>query len=408
MKEVFDYVKEKEAQLELVSSIRVNHNFPAKTYDFRTNSDVDYSRVLYSSACRRLQGKMQLLIPKDDSYRNRLTHSHEVAQIAKTLAKRFGLKDTLTVQTCSLAHDLGNPPFGHAGEIFLNTCSKEPYEGNAQSFRILNAVEERHHDFNGLNLTIRTMLGIVKYFAKNDHKTQKFLYDHDYNTVEHWFTEYYISHKTVDCEIMDISDEIAYAAHDLEDALKMRYFTIDEILYEFSVSDEFNSITNKFEETVKKAKSFAAQAKAYKTSEEYSMLFRKELTSLLVHDLILDIGLVEQCLDYKELRLLAYGLKKLTFKAIQRQSDIMEYEQLGKHILERLFELYSDNAFNKNLILLPTNYRFVDVKDRMILDYIGGMTDRFAIQQYERYFGKLQDRGLYFYNNYRLEQKKPE
>jgi dGTPase len=148
-KELENYCKEKEQQLEKVNDIRVDNSFPGTTDYFRTNADIDYSRVLYSASCRRLQGKMQLFVPKSQVfYRNRLTHSHEVSQISKTVARKLKLKDTLTVQTCSLAHDIGNPSFGHAGEIFLSkACDNRPYEGNAQTFRILNRIEEKHRYF---------------------------------------------------------------------------------------------------------------------------------------------------------------------------------------------------------------------------------------------------------------------
>jgi len=398
MTELLEYAKLKEKQVETVSNIRVNDRYKGNILEYRSNADIDYSRVLYSSACRRLQGKMQLFIPKNEVfYRNRLTHSYEVAQIAKTIAQKLGLKDTLTVQTCSLAHDIGNPPFGHAGEVFLNKCSTAPYEGNAQTFRILNGLEERHYDFNGINLTIRTMLGVVKYFNQHSEGTGKFLYDFDYKQVKKWLKEYKIECKTIDCEIMDISDEIAYAVHDLEDALKLKYFAIDELLYEFSISPEFKIVKKSFEQIINIAKKFAEKASAYKTSEEYSMLFRKELTSTLVSRFIVDVGLTsENKLGLPKLGLLSNGLKKLTFEAIKRQPDIIEYEQLGRHILNKLFDLYSDDEFNKKLVLLPANYRFPEDKDTMILDYLGGMTDSYAIQQYEKYFGKLKDKGLYF------------
>lgn len=399
MDKIEEYVKFKESQLDAVSNIRVNDYYKGNILPFRTNADIDYSRVLYSSACRRLQGKMQLFIPKSEVlYRNRLTHSHEVAQIAKTIAKKLSLNDWLTVQTCALAHDIGNPPFGHAGEIFLNSCDgNTPYEGNAQTFRILNRVEERHFDFNGLNLTIRTMLGIVKYFKMHAPDVKKFLYEDDYELVKSWLDEYNILHKTIDCEIMDISDEIAYAVHDLEDALKLKYFTIDELLYEFSISTEFKPISQTLKKIIIKAKKFAEKSHAYKTSEEYSMLFRKELTSILVHDFIMDVGLTnEDKIGYLNLSLLSKGLKKLTFEAIKRQPDIIEYEQLGKHILSKLYDLYCDSEFNRDLVLLPANYRGVKEKTRRIFDYLGGMTDIYAIQQYEKYYGSLKDKGLYF------------
>lgn len=388
----------KEEEIEKVNSIRVNQNYNAETFYFRSDADVDYSRVLYSSSYRRLQGKMQLFVPKSEVfYRNRLTHSHEVAQIAKTIAKKLKMKDTTTVQTCSLAHDIGNPPFGHAGEKFLSTCSDSPYEGNAQSFRILKRVEERHYDFNGLNLTLRTLLGVVKYNNSYRDNQQKYLYEQDYEDVQLWLEKYGISHKTIDCEIMDLSDEIAYAVHDLEDALKLKYFTIDELLYEFSIHPDYKDISLEFRRIIVLAKQFAEKANVYENSEEYSMLFRKELTSQLVSALILDIDFVDGKLGYKRLRKLCKGLKSLTFKTIKRQPDIIQYEQLGKHILTKLYEMYNDDDFNEGMVLLPVNYRAVsENKSRFILDYIGGMTDLYAISQYEKYFGKIKDKGIYF------------
>ena len=403
------YAQHKENQLTRVSKIRDTKKYKGFTHDFRTHADIDYSRILYSSAYRRLQGKMQLFIPKSEVfYRNRLTHSHEVAQIAKTIAKKLKLSDTLTVQTCSLAHDIGNPPFGHAGENFLNEIYPEyPFEGNAQTLRILRQIEERHFEFNGLNLTIRTLLGVVKYYAPesstlflplNVKKTipnKKFLYKGDYETVTKWITEFGIEHKTIDCEIMDIADEIAYAVHDLEDSLKLKYFTIDELLHEFNISDDFKEITKEFETFINKAKKFANKAIVYETSEEYAMLFRKELTSLLSSAFIIDLGLVNNKLSFLSLGKLVKGLKVLTFKSIKRRPDIIEYEQLGKHVISKLFEVYSDRTYNKNMVLMPANYRFEDYWERKVKDYIGGMMDNYAIQQYEKYFGELNKTGIY-------------
>ncbi|ELY2018474.1 dNTP triphosphohydrolase [Flavobacterium psychrophilum] len=409
-KELEEYCKGKEGQLEKIKDIRVDNTYSAKTEYFRDNADIDYSRVLYSSSCRRLQGKMQLLIPKSQVfYRNRLTHSLEVAQFAKTISKRLKLKDIITVQTCSLAHDIGNPPFGHAGEVFLSkVCDTNPYEGNAQTFRILNTLEERHHDFNGLNLTIRTMLGVVKYLkpekeiGKDENgndceiKNKKFLYQQDYELVQSWLETHNINHKTIDCEIMDLSDEIAYAIHDLEDALRLRYFTIDELLYEFSIRSEYKDVILEFKKFNVLARKFAEQAHAHKTSEEYAMLYRKELTSILANAFVRDVDLVNGKLGYNSLGLLVSGLKKLTFEAIKRQPDIIEYEQLGKHVLTKLYGLYTDKDYNRDMVLLPANYRSISKWERKVQDYIGGMMDIYAVQQYEKYFGKLEGKGIYF------------
>jgi len=409
-KELEDYCAVKERELEIVKDIRVDEKYVGSVDYFRGHTDIDYSRVLYSSSCRRLQGKMQLLVPKSQVfYRNRLTHSHEVAQFSKTIAKRLKLQDSITVQTCSLAHDIGNPPFGHAGEIFLSkVCDENPYEGNAQTFRILNRLEERHHDFNGLNLTIRTMLGVVKYFkpefeiskdsngAEIKTANKKFLYSDDYEVVKKWLDDYKISTKTIDCEIMDLSDEIAYAIHDLEDTLRLNYFTLDELLYEFSIRSEYKGIIMEFKKFIVQARQFADKAHVYQTSEEYAMLFRKELTSILANAFVRDVDFVDGKLGYKNLGLLVAGLKKMTFECIKRQPEIIEYEQLGKHILTRLYELYTDKSYNRDMVLLPANYRFPEKWNRKVQDYIGGMMDIYAIQQYEKYFGKLDGKGIYF------------
>lgn len=395
------YVKKKEGELSSVSGL-TEYSVSATRQDaLRNTSDVDYARVLYSSSFRRLQGKMQLFIPKSlNFHRNRLTHSLEVAQIARSIAKRLGLIDTQTVQTCSLAHDIGNPPFGHAGEIFLSECSKTSnYEGNAQTFRVLTHLEEKHHSYNGLNLSIRTLLGVVKYPNNSEQNSKKYLYDEDYKKVKKWSSEHGVSLKTIDCEIMDLADEIAYAAHDLEDSLRLRFFTIGELLYEFKQS-EYSNVYDQLAEIISKANKFASLSRTYKTSEEYSILFKKELTSLIVDSLITDISLVQDeqnnyVLGYKTLANLALGLKKLTFKAIKRNPEIIEYELKGREILKGLYEVYIDENFNRDLNLLPAEYRHLEEKERTVLDYIGGMMDEFAIHQYKKFHGESSLNKLY-------------
>jgi len=400
-----DYVIEKESQLDVVSNVRAITGSADISCSFRDNSDVDYARILYSSSFRRLQGKMQLFIPKDANfYRNRLTHSLEVAQIAKTIAKKIELRNILTVQSCSLAHDIGNPPFGHAGEKFINSLSANSiYEGNAQSFRVLDHLEEKHHSYNGLDLTIRTLLGVVKYPYSFEENNKKFLYKDDFNKIQNWSKEYDLTLRTIDCEIMDLADEIAYAAHDLEDALKLKYFNIGELMFEFQKS-EFKGCYDKLKEIVQEARDFATKAKTYETdgfctSEEYSILFKKQLTSKIVDTLINDIGLIsdkgEYKLGYSSYKELAHGLKKLTFNAIKRNPDVIEYELMGKNVIEGLYQVYMDSTFNRDMNLMPAEYRDIGDWERTVIDYIGGMMDSFAILQYQKYYGKAKLEKLY-------------
>ena len=158
----------------------------------------DFTRIMYSSSFRRLQGKMQLLGMKDNGfYRNRLTHSLEVAQIARSIAYNAGYdqSESFVVEAGALAHDIGNPPFGHAGERFLNEIysSVGGFEGNAQTLRILTKLERKKPDFRGLNLTQRTLLSCIKYFAKAEdskyNKSKKFIYNDNYDEIFKFITK---------------------------------------------------------------------------------------------------------------------------------------------------------------------------------------------------------------------------
>lgn len=366
----------------------------------------DYARVLYSSSFRRLQGKMQLLgIDSNRFNRNRLTHSLEVAQIARSIATDLKLKKTVISETCSLAHDIGNPPFGHYGEVILNELSAGcgGYEGNAQAFRILRTLEKKHHSYNGLNLTIRSLLGITKYFYKRNDNPKKFLYEADYDFLKGELDKNKLQiTKSIDAQIMDLADEIAYAAHDLEDALSFRMITIGEIVHEFKISDDYKSAYNNFSKIAQHAQREALKSNKQETSEEYSVVLRKELTSTIVNVLCRDVALVDNGkngpeLGYKEKSNLAKGLKKLLFKAILRKKDVQLYEKRGEKIIRGLFEVLSDKKYNKDNILLPPELRNLnDCKDRLVVDYIAGMMDSFAAQEYEKYFGKGSLESIYF------------
>lgn len=364
----------------------------------------DYARVLYCSSFRRLQGKMQLLgIDSTNFHRNRLTHSLEVAQIAGGIARDLGLENPIVTETCALAHDLGNPPFGHAGERVLNELAQDigGYEGNAQTLRIFRHLEKKHYAFSGLNLTLRTLLGVTKYFYKKAENPKKFLYDDDYEFLQNQMDDKHTDiKKSIDAQIMDLADEIAYAAHDLEDAISFGFVSLAEMMHEFDISDKYQLASSQFRNIARKSRDVATKANRLDTSEEYSFILRKELTSNIVHTLIYDIGKVEcqdgsEQLGYKTLSKLAEGLKKLVFKALLRKKDVQLYEKQGERIIRGLFEVYDDTKFNKDLLLLPPELRAITnnnksdniVQKRVIIDYIAGMMDSFAVQEYQRYFG---------------------
>lgn len=397
--DVKKYAQEQEQQVSNLEYRVHNHNDGRS--DNRPTLMRDYARVLYSSSFRRLQGKMQLLgVDANKFNRNRLTHSLEVAQIARAIALDLGLKDTVVSETAALAHDIGNPPFGHYGEIILNELSVGcgGYEGNAQAFRILIKLEKKHHAYSGLNLNVRTLMAVTKYFNNKQQSSKKFLYDEDYDFLKGELSNHDLDiSKSIDAQIMDLADEIAYAAHDLEDALSFGMIGLGEILHEFKISENYKSAYPKMQELVKSVQSTAMESNSIGTSEEYAIVLKKEMTSQIVNTLCSDIGLVNGQLGYKTQGKLAEGLKKLLFKAILRKKDIQLYERRGEQIIRGLFEVYTDRKYNSDNILLPPELRALkDCKVRLATDYISGMMDSFAAQEYEKYFGKGSADKLYF------------
>ncbi len=383
----------------------------------------DYTRILYSSSFRRLQGKMQLLaISSMDFHRNRLTHSYEVAQIARSLAEDINSNfldhsihiPLYVVESAALAHDIGNPPFGHYGEKILNEISKDigGFEGNAQTLRILMNLEKKIPNKKGLNLTLRTLLATIKYYNKHI-DSKKFIYGDNFDTIAKNLELYGIAirPRTIEAQIMDLSDEIAYAAHDLEDALSTKFFNIDDLLYEFRNSEKYKDAYDDLEKIVKKSKEKAEECVS-NTSDTYNFYLKKEITSNIIYTLVNDIKLCKVSESHKEktgtlqsyelgyatLGKLAEGLKMLTFNCVKRSDTVQLYEKQGEIIIKKLVEVYMNQNFNKNFDLLPAEYRpnseGLNSKEldyellRNVVDYISGMMDSFAIGTYEKFFGK--------------------
>jgi dGTPase len=188
----------------------------------------DRDRILHSTAFRRLKHKTQVFVnTTGDHYRTRITHSLEVSQIARTLAKCFNLNEDLA-ETLSLAHDLGHTPFGHAGEEALNECMKRSggFDHNIQTVRIVTLLENRYYNFKGLNLSIETLDGLVKHNGPIKNKIK-------YNRIlgKNFFKQKinFNDSPSLEAQIASISDDIAYNSHDLEDGLKANLFKLNDI-----------------------------------------------------------------------------------------------------------------------------------------------------------------------------------
>ena len=415
---------------------------PSNGYSKRDDFQRDYTRVLYSPSFRRLQGKMQINGIKSDAfYRNRLTHSLEVAQIATSIGTLLSEKcsdekmykdDIFVLQAAALAHDIGHPAFGHKGERVLDEIAKNyglRFEGNAQNFRILRTLERKEPKIDGVNLTYRTLLAINKYIVSEDEKNEdgknvkKFMYKDDFKALNNVRGEKLAKRRTLDVQIIELADDIAYAVHDLEDGLHLRKFNIDEILHILKNKNENKNKDNdkdynfydQFNRIVTNAKIYANGAPDFNV-QKYSKLFRNRLTSVLTNLFVNDITIREVGKDFAkehgvksdnyELSLdeyndLLYELKKAVFECSTRDTNIQEYERKGEIIIKSLFKFYTDLSKNNNAMLLPPDYRPEELQKKekdqnpVILmkeivqnsiDYIAGMMDTFAISEYERIF----------------------
>ncbi|MCI5223830.1 MAG: hypothetical protein D3924_14450 [Candidatus Electrothrix sp. AR4] len=208
--------------------------------------------------------------------------------------------------------------------------------------------------------------------------------------------------RTIDVQVMDLSDEIAYAAHDLEDSISMGHITLSEILYEFKISQKYKSMHPVLLKLIKGTQKFAGSDKNLTSSEKYTSILKKELTSKIVNILARDIKLIEEegqeKLGFKNYSLLSEGLKKLVFKTILRKRNIQMYEKMGDKVISGLYAVYTDIEFNRGGILLPDEYRNDSDEcmfKRSVVDYISGMMDSFAISEYKRYFGESSFKKLY-------------
>ena len=212
----------------------------------RTPYQRDRDRVVHSTAFRRLKHKTQVFVnTAGDHYRTRITHSLEVAQIARSLANYFNLNEDLC-ETLSLSHDLGHTPFGHAGEDALNNCMK-PYGGfdhNIQTIRIVTLLENKYYNFKGLNLSIETIDGLVKHNGKviNQDNFNKILGKNFFKNKIN-----YLNSPSLEAQFASISDDIAYNSHDLEDGLRAKLYTIEDLKH----IPVLSSVINKHKKFIK-------------------------------------------------------------------------------------------------------------------------------------------------------------
>tara|TARA_B100000780_G_scaffold271022_1_gene231489 strand:+ start:656 stop:1795 length:1140 start_codon:yes stop_codon:yes gene_type:complete len=345
----------------------------------RTAYQRDRDRVIHSTAFRRLKHKTQVFVnTTGDHYRTRITHSLEVAQIARTLAKYFNLNEDLC-ETLSLSHDLGHTPFGHAGEDELNECMSQHggFDHNIQTLRIVNILETKYYNFKGLNLSIETIDGLVKHNGPvNDTTTLDNILGKNIfkNRID------YTANPTLEAQLASISDDIAYNSHDLEDGLRAKLFKIED-LKNIPILSE---VINKHKIFIKK-----------KGTDLVLRQIIRDTINVMVKDIILnttknikkekikslnDIYKSKNLLVYfsKEMNLFDISIKSFLKEKMYFSKNVLKKTNMGKKIIKHLFIKIKKNPskFIKKSIFNKDNF------ERNICDFIAGMTDRYAINLY--------------------------
>ena len=352
-----------------------------KKSNLRSPYQRDRDRIVHSTAFRRLKHKTQVFVnTTGDHYRTRITHSLEVAQIARTLAKYFKLNEDLC-ETLSLAHDLGHTPFGHAGEEALNDCMSNNggFDHNIQTIRIVTLLENKYYNFKGLNLTFETLDGLIKHNGPI-HNLKKI------NNIlgKNFFKKKinFQSSPSLEAQIASISDDIAYNSHDLEDGLRAQLFKLKDL----NGIPVLNSILKRHN---KKFKKFSQDLVLRQVIREIINEMVKDIIINTKKNIkrnnirnIIDVYKSSQPIVYfsKRMNLFDINIKKFLKKRMYYNRSVLKKTNYGKKVIKGLFLKIKKNP---KKYLNIKNIRKSDI-DRSICDFIAGMTDRFAIDLYNK------------------------
>lgn len=361
--------------------------FQEKKTPYRNEFERDRDRIIHSNAFKRLQYKTQVFVNHEgDHYRNRLTHSLEVAVISRSLSKALGLCDDLA-ESVALAHDLGHSPFGHAGEVALNRCMKDfgGFSHNAHSFKILTKLEGKYAAYDGLNLTWEVLEGITKHNGPINKKDIPEIIA-EYEKLHSLDLERYPS---AEAQIASLSDDIAYITHDLEDSIKAEIIAYKDLKELEFIERMIQEVKNKFPditgsrliyEVVRKLTHHLIEGLLIKTRqnlEEYNIQTEEDIRSLN-RPIIQFTDEVED--EIKQ-------IKEFLYRKVYSHHRVTSVTIQGQTVIEKLFNLYSSN-----ISLLPIQWRnLIDIDDEkskmsLVADYIAGMTDRYAIKQYHAFY----------------------
>ena len=347
----------------------------------RNDFQRDRDRIIHSTAFRRLKHKTQVFVnTSGDHFRTRITHSLEVSQIARTLTKFFNLNEDLS-ETLSLAHDLGHTPFGHAGEESLNDCMRNygGFDHNIQTLRIITLLENRYYNFRGLNLSFETLDGLIKHNGpvKNLKMINKILGDNFFKKKIKFSLN-----SSLEAQFASISDDIAYNSHDLEDGLKSNLFKLID-LKNIPVLDKIIK-------------------KHIKNTNKYSIdLVIRQIIREIINEMVSDvISTTRNNININKIKNLN-DIYKTKFQLVTFSDKMKKFDAKIKKFLKQkmyfhkkvnLKTKYGGRVITKLFTSIKKNpKKYIDIKkydnlnlERIICDYIAGMTDRYAINLYNQ------------------------
>ena len=358
---------------------------PEPAPQYRTEFQRDRDRIIHSKAFRRLEYKTQVFVNHEgDLYRTRLTHSLEVAQIARSVARSMGLNEDLT-EAIALAHDLGHTPFGHAGQDELNACMSAygGFEHNLQSLRVVDVLEDSYAEFSGINLTFETREGILKHCAVKHAQALGDVGERFLNKTQ----------PTLEAQLTNLADEIAYNNHDIEDGLRSGLITLAQLQDVPVFASEYQQVTQAYPEL------------------QGRRLIRETLRRMIgnmVVDLIessqaaIRASGVQSVTDVRAqpLALMRYGndmrqqknvLKKFLRENLYFHPTVYRMTWRARKVIRALFEAY----WQDTRLLTPKYQAFAKQYEmqegevgraRAIADFIAGMTDRYAMREYGQLF----------------------